>query len=276
MLISVVSAKGAPGVSVSALAWTLMWRGPALLVEAEPRGGEFLVGWAHSQAGQGRDLLSAYVASRRATPMDVAIRDQAVALSEDRWLLAGFPEPQQAAAMDWTRLARACSGMQGLDVIADCGAVTAVNAPRQMWSAADLVVLVVRATAPGVRAAQLVLPRLRSDLAELGLGADRLGVVVVGAGRPYSVGEVQDALNPKDSIEPTPVIADLPLDPKVAAFLSSGVKTLGTKPFDGSRFAGHAKQSGAALAAQVDALRERAAALHAFQHPTAPVQGGAR
>ena len=44
MLIATVSAKGAPGVSVASLAWTLQWPRPVLLAECEPRGSDFQVG----------------------------------------------------------------------------------------------------------------------------------------------------------------------------------------------------------------------------------------
>jgi len=50
MLIATVSAKGAPGVSVASLAWTLAWPRPVLLAECEPRGSDFQVGRGTSPA----------------------------------------------------------------------------------------------------------------------------------------------------------------------------------------------------------------------------------
>ena len=198
MLIATVSAKGAPGVSVASLAWTLQWPRPVLLAECEPRGSDFQVGYAHDRAGGGRDLLAVHMNSKRGAAMDAAVREQVLQLGveESRWLLLGVPEPQQAAAIDWPRLARTLATLDGVDVIADCGAIWSVSAPRQVWAAADLVVLVLRATAAGVRSAQLAIPRLRADLTELGMGADRLAAVVIGPGRPYSLAEVKAALRP--------------------------------------------------------------------------------
>ena len=182
MLIATVSAKGAPGVSVASLAWTLAWPRPVLLAECEPRGSDFQVGYAHDRAGAGRDLLAVHMNSKRGAAMDTAVREQVLQLDieKSKWLLLGIPEPQQAAAIDWARLARTLSNLNGVDVIADCGAASSVSAPRQVWAAADLVVLLLRSTAASVRAAQLAIPRLRTDLNELGMGADRLAAVVIG------------------------------------------------------------------------------------------------
>ena len=203
MLIATVSAKGAPGVSVASLAWTLAWPRPVLLAECEPRGSDFQVGYAHDRAGGGRDLLAVHMNSKRGAAMDTAVREQVLQLGieESKWLLLGIPEPQQAAAIDWPRLGRTLSSLDGVDVIADCGAVSSVSAPRPVWAAADLVLLLLRSTAASVRAAQLVIPRLRTDLNELGMGADRLAAVVIGPGRPYSLGEVKAALRPASVVE---------------------------------------------------------------------------
>ena len=266
MLISIVSAKGAPGASVASLAWALEWPGPSLLVEADPRGGEALVGYAHRYAGltPARTLLSVHAAASRATPMTTAIRDNVLSVGENRWLLAGFPEPRQAAAFDWARFARAVAGPIGIDAIADCGAVTATGGPRALWSVGDLLVLVVRATAPGVRAAELVIPRLRADLAELGMGEDRLAVAIAGAGEPYSTREVMDALTQSvgtGRVRPLPVIAEVPRNSKVADFLSCGVKTLRNRVFDGSRFASTMRGGAEAIAQSAAAFRSTGAPL---------------
>lgn len=252
MLISLVSAKGAPGVTVSTLALTLAWPRPALAVEADPRGSEVVVGYAHTHAGAGRDLLAVHMAASRGGAMDQAVRDRVLEIADQRWLLLGLPEPQQAAALDWPRFARACATMTDVDVIADCGALTSAGAPTTMWATADIVLLVVRATARGVRAAQLALPKLRDDLSRLGLGDDRLGLLIVGAGRPYGSSEIGKALTPSSA---TPVLVDMPWDARVAEFLSSGVKAPGTKVFAGSRFARATREVAAKVIAHAEAMR---------------------
>jgi len=269
MLIATVSAKGAPGVSVASLAWTLAWPRPVLLAECEPRGSDFQVGYAHDRAGGGRDLLAVHMNSKRGAAMDTAVREQVLQLGieESKWLLLGIPEPQQAAAIDWTRLGRTLSSLDGVDVIADCGAVSSVSAPRPVWAAADLVLLLLRSTAASVRAAQLVIPRLRTDLNELGMGADRLAAVVIGPGRPYSLGEVKAALRPASVVEGpeipvVPVIATLPWDEGTAEFLSTGVPR--RRGFAGSKLATQAEKSAAVLIEAAERLKAEASAAHSF------------
>jgi hypothetical protein len=154
-----------------------------------------------------------------------------------------------------------------VDVIADCGAVSSVSAPRPVWAAADLVVLVLRSTAASVRAAQLVIPRLRTDLNELGMGADRLAAVVVGPGRPYSLGEVKAALRPASVVEGpeipvVPVLDTLPWDEGTAEFLSTGVPR--RRGFTGSKLATQAGKSAAVLIREAERLQAEATAARSF------------
>ena len=255
--------------SVASLAWTLAWPRPVLLAECEPRGSDFQVGYAHDRAGGGRDLLAVHMNSKRGAAMDTAVREQVLQLGveDSRWLLLGVPEPQQAAAIDWPRLGRTLSSLDGVDVIADCGAVSSVSAPRPVWAAADLVLLLLRSTATSVRAAQLVIPRLRTDLNELGMGADRLAAVVIGPGRPYSLGEVKAALRPASVVEGpetagVPVLDTLPWDEGTAEFLSTGVPR--RRGFAGSKLATQAEKSAAVLIEEAQRLKAEASAAHSF------------
>lgn len=249
MLIAVVSAKGSPGVTVASLAWAMQWPRPVLLAECDPRGSDMVVGYAQSSAGAGRDLLSVHMASKRGAPMDLAVRDNAFQLGPQSWLLLGVPEPQQATAVDWHRLSSTLSRL-GLDVIADCGSVSTATAPRPVWAAADLTVMVVRPTAIGVRAAQLALPRLRRDLTDLGKGADRLVAVVVESG-PYSVAEVREALAGDEDgpIEQrgVPVLTTLAADAGAAEHLSTGIKPRRGRDFERTSLASSARKSALAL-----------------------------
>lgn len=250
MLISLVSAKGGPGVTVSTLALTLAWPRPAVGLEADSRGSEWVVGYAHQHAGAGHDLLSVHMAATRGVAMDQAIRDRVLQIADQRWLLLGVPEPQQAGPIDWPRVARAAASMPDVDVIADCGAITSAHRSSDMCAAADLVLLVVRATAAGVRAAQLSLPTLRADLRRGGMGDDRLALLVVGAGRPYSSAEVAQAMGGPE--QELPVVAEMPWDPKVAGFLQSGVKT--SRGFSGG-FARSSRSVASKIVAAADAAR---------------------
>lgn len=216
MLIALVSGKGSPGTSTTALALTLAWPRPALLVECDPRGGDLLWGYGQGRHADGRGLLNLQIAARRET-MTSALWSTTVELGESRWALPGLEEPKQAGSVEWASLARALTAQVEVDVIADCGVVPALRAPSPVWAAADMVVLVMGSSLRGTRAAGNAAGLLRSELMSTGLGADRLVSSVVGPGRPYPLGDVRAAM-----AEAAPVVGDMPWDPAAAATLSEG------------------------------------------------------
>lgn len=216
MLIALVSGKGSPGTSTTALALTLAWPRPALLVECDPRGGDLLWGYGQGRHADGRGLLNLQIAARRET-MTSALWSTTVELGENRWALPGLEEPKQAGSVEWASLGRALTAQTGVDVIADCGVVPALRAPSPVWTAADMVVLVMGSSLRGTRAAVNAAGLLRSELMSTGLGADRLVSSVVGPGRPYPLGDVRTAM-----AEAALVVGDMPWDPAAAATLSEG------------------------------------------------------
>lgn len=219
MLIALASGKGAPGTSVTAAALAAAWPRPALLVEADPRGGNFLWGWGQGATAEGRGLLGFEVSSRRMDPLE-ALSQQVVQLDQqwpDTFVLPGLDDARQAATIDWNGLAALLASQDQWDVIADCGTVPGVRAPSAIWSAADLTVLVTRATMAAAHFAESSAQVLRGDLQAHGLGIDRLVSIVVGAGRPYSLGEMEAFL-----AELAPAEGEINWDPDVAAAFSDG------------------------------------------------------
>lgn len=218
MLIALVSGKGAPGTSTTALALTLAWPEPVLLADCDPRGGDLLWGYGQGKHSAGTGLLSVQMNSRRASSAAEALWPATVKLDENRWALPGVDESLHAQSVDWMGLAQMLRAVPaGVDVIVDCGVVPAHRAPQAIWSAADMVVLVVRSSLKSTRAALNAGALVRKDLMTSGLGADRLVSVVVGAGMPYSLAEVTAAVS-----EVAPVIGELPWEARAAATLSDG------------------------------------------------------
>lgn len=218
VLIAVVSGKGSPGASTSALAMTLGWPGSVLLVDADPRGGDLLWGFGRGQHSPGTGLLSFQVNTRRAATSVDALWPATVQLDEIRWALPGVDESRQSGSVDWASLARALRSVpDGVDVVVDCGVVPAHRAPSAIWAAADLVVVVTRSSLKSTRAALNAAGLVRTDLMANGWGAERLMSVVVGAGRPYSFNDVSQAL-----ASVAGVVGELPWEPGAAATLSDG------------------------------------------------------
>jgi hypothetical protein len=230
-LIALVSAKGSPGVSTTALAITLSWSGRMILAECDPAGGDVLAGYL-----SGLDIPT----DRGLLPLAVAeLRDR---LNEDFWaqlldldapklqrlVLPGISDPQQAGTLrpTWPRLAAYFAELEhmqpGFDVIADCGRLTTSVPPMPLLHRADLVLMVLRRES--LRTVSPLVPalvHLRRELTEHGAGDSALGLVIVGDGK-YKRGEVERRLG-------LPVLAELPWDERTAVVLSNGGRLTGSK-----------------------------------------------
>lgn len=222
MLIGVVSAKGAPGVTATALALTLTWPRVSLLAECDPRGGDVLAGYGAAQHPAGRGLLELQIRGRNGSLSD-ELWGQAVRLpdgSGNHFLLPGLESAQQARAVNWVSMASMFRQLDliQVDVIADCGEVHAQNAPQPVLRTADLVVLVTRPTMPALRASLRTASVLQDDLQRHGMGSDRLAVVVVDAKNGYSTQEISRQFSRYE----IPVIGTLPWHERTARVLSEG------------------------------------------------------
>jgi hypothetical protein len=215
-MIALVSAKGSPGVTTSALAFTLAWPGRCLLAECDPAGGDVLAGYLRGSLEAQRGLAQLAVAELRGRLADEFDR-QLVDLDpprRQRLLLPGVRDPAQSATVApvWAAIADHLRQLKaGTSVVADCGRL---NGPQVGWPllrAADRVLLVVRGTLPSVFHAVPAIPVLHRELAER---ADRLGLLVVEVG-PYPPREVAERLQ-------LPLAASLPADDRSARALSFG------------------------------------------------------
>jgi hypothetical protein len=241
MLIGLCSAKGSPGVTVSALALTLTWPRPVVLAECDPAGGDLAAGFLREVRLDGRGLARLGASLRRGRLagdfwgqlVDLA-PGKGTAMS--RLVLPGLAEPGQARAWSdvdapggstgWRRLARLLADLgqpglpagagyadpgqaiDALDVIADCGRLAAPHAPTEILANADVVVLVARPMLPSVRAAAVGLAELTASAAGL------VGLLMIGDGE-YPPSECARQLG-------VPLIAALPTDPTTAQVLSNG------------------------------------------------------
>lgn len=215
-MIALVTAKGSPGATVSALAFTLAWPGHCLLAECDPAGGDVLAGYLRGGLDAQRGLAPLAVAELRGRLGDEFER-QLVDLTPPRrqkLLLPGVRDPAQSATVApvWPAIAEHLHQLgSGGTVVADCGRVTSAQFGWPVLAAADRVLLVVRGTLPSVFHAVPAIQLLRRELAER---ADRLGLLVVEIG-PYPAREVAQRLQ-------LPLAASLPPDRRTAGALSYG------------------------------------------------------
>jgi hypothetical protein len=209
------SAKGAPGVTTTCVALTLVWPRPVLLVEADPAGGDLLAGYLAGVEPSGGGLLGLALAARR-RPLDTdLVLDATVALDtagRRRALVAPSDTGQFQPIVDATdRLAEAIGELAidrpDLDVIVDHGRVRApVSTPwlRQLTS----LLLVTPPTLPGASSARSALGWLPSSTRD----GCNIGLLLAGDG-PYRASEISDALG-------APVIATITHDPPSARTLT--------------------------------------------------------
>ncbi len=216
-LIVLCSAKGSPGVTTTALAMTLVWPRPVLLVEADPAGGDILAGYLRGHLSGDRGLLHLAIAARHGRLAE-EFNHHLVNLNRRptgaaRLLLPGLGSPAQIAtvAPAWDEIAAYLSGLAdaGGDVIVDAGRLAASTAPRQLFAAADQVGIVLRTTLRSVAATDAILP-LMPDI-------DRARVprLVAITARDYRPAEVAKRLG-------IGILASLPWQPAEAAALSDG------------------------------------------------------
>jgi hypothetical protein len=202
-LIAMVSAKGSPGVSTTALACALTWPAPVLLAECDPAGGALLAGYlSRYDLTADRGVLQLAGAALRNTaaldlPNQIIDLDSA---KRERMALPGLTDPAQGAVLEpaWDALGEFFAGIgrsapgprpaghaaggppSGPTVIADCGRLATAYAPWPLLRRADMVLLAVRpknlsTVSPAVPA----IAQLRRELAEY---PAVIGLLLIGDG----------------------------------------------------------------------------------------------
>jgi hypothetical protein len=222
-LFVLMSARGAPGVTTTALALALLWPRPTVLLEADVSGSSSVAaGYLRGTLRPQRGLINLAVAHRSGTLGPDSIREQAVALTDDesRWLVPALANADQVGSMTgelWDRVGATLTAVSraGTDVIVDAGRAGAVNGPEPLLRYADLVLLVVRTSLDAVVSARARVGQLRGAAADSVPGVDALGLLLVGDGRPHRAGDVSKAVG-------LPVIATVSYDEANAQVLSHG------------------------------------------------------
>jgi MinD-like ATPase involved in chromosome partitioning or flagellar assembly len=216
-IISLLSAKGAPGVTTTTVALTMAWTSAhpgrrALAVDADPIGGDMSAGVLRGAVPSCAGVLPLATA-RGIDPQD-ALDAACVHMRADgsARLLPGVPDQARAAALPlaWDVLAdqRADLHHDRTDLLVDAGRVDRAGIGCAWLADCDLAVLVVRPTLPAVVAAHRFVETWPASGVPLHL-------LVVKAESPYGVAEVGEAVG-------LPVLGAVAFDPTAARVHSEG------------------------------------------------------
>ena len=214
-LITLTSASGAPGVTTTTLALAACWPRPCLLVEADPSGSSALLAgyWRGTRDHTGVvDLVKAH---RAGVLADALLRMAMPVEGTQASVIIGSRSHEQAAGLSrlWEPLTQVLRDLaaRDQDVLVDAGRLGLEGSPAPLVGQADVTVLVARSTLVAVAGA-------RSWALSLQEGAGpghEVRLLLVGAGRPYSAGEVSRALG-------VGVVGSIGWDPARAAVFSHG------------------------------------------------------
>ncbi|SCE84411.1 ParA family protein [Micromonospora mirobrigensis] len=247
-IIALVSAKGSPGVTTSALACALSWHRRLVLAECDPAGGSILAGYLGGALDGPRGIGELAVGELRDGNLEQAFWSQLVDLDapkRERLLLPGVVDPVQAGSVTplWQRFtdffADLEKGQPPYDVLVDCGRLQVPGPPWPMLRAAAVVLLVTRAHLPDLSGTRAMIRAIERDFAEHRVPPGTLRLLLVGPG--HGNGEVSKALG-------VPVIARLPEDTRTAQVLSLGGTVRAGRPLI---------RAAAALEVPVRAMLER-------------------
>lgn len=220
-LLVLASAAGAPGVTTTALGLTLSWPRDAVLVDADRSAPHsILAGHLSGQATHGNGMQGLLQAHRERLPMAVALASEWRPLPDlprpsgsdapgERRFVPGFTHLGSVDLFEgaWPSVVGAAREAS-FDVIVDAGRTGHRGLPANLVAGADAVALVCRTSLASLAA----LPLHLAPLVESG-APGRVGLVVVGPGRPYGVREVAEQFG-------VPVLAEVAWDPSAAAELN--------------------------------------------------------
>ena len=143
MLISLASAKGAPGTTTSAHVLAAVWPGPVLLADADPAGSDLLYRLRTDNGlplDAERGLLSLAAAVRN-NP-NAAIEEHITVVDGGLDVLLGMPRPEQAAAIASSWGAVATRLRTARDVLCDTGRLVPGSPSLPIAMSSDLLLLV--------------------------------------------------------------------------------------------------------------------------------------
>jgi hypothetical protein len=208
------SAGHSPGVTGLGVALALTWPEPVLLVDANREPDQSVLA-GHLQGvdpgGRGLGGLLQAHRERRALASCLDAMTLPLGAAEGHDFLPGFSSPGMVDLFGpvWAELGTTLDA-DGRSVLVDAGRISPEGLPPGLVTACSGVVVVT-----GSRLVDLAALRLYLPLVVAAAGEERVGLVVVGPGRPYGSGEIGHQFG-------VPVWGKLAWQPAEAAVFSAG------------------------------------------------------
>lgn len=218
-LILMSSVKGSPGVTTASVGMWERWGSPVLLVETDVSGSSVLAGRFRGEIPGDRGIyqLTEDYDPSRGLPLDIA--SQAIDMGSQRFLLPGITWAPQATSLAnlWSHIAENLVALSnaGVDVLVDMGRILLpYDARSPLLSLADQVLIFTHSSLPALFALSDLAQRVKAVRTQ---GIERVGLVVVGPNRPYSIKD----LSRNAGVD---TVTTIPFLPDAARYYGEGVQ----------------------------------------------------
>lgn len=222
-LVSVISAKGAPGATTTTLLLASLWPNESVVLDADAYGGDIALR-LQAEDGRaldpGRGLMSLLPAARRGLPPENVVQHAQLALGGQQ-VITGLPGPEQSQAVApmWQTLAGVFARVPGADVIVDAGRAYGGSANLPLLKLSDLVICVYRPTAWSAVHTARRLEGLHEALRD---SLVKIGIVCVAASAE-SADQQAAAATIRDAVPSVLDLGTVAFDPRSVAMFEGGV-----------------------------------------------------
>lgn len=228
--LAIASAGTSPGVTTTALALTMAWARPVMLVEADvSKPSAVVAGLLQGGLPADAGLMGVAQAAGVEPVTEQDIWDFSVPLPQQsdqelgRWLLPALSEPAAARQMRsfWTDLLRVLRSLDAhpVDAIVDLGRIEDRHGRHDLILDTDHLALVVRSDLASVAALGAYLPEIEADRASRGASETISVIVVEDLAQKISSSQIARYLG-------VPVAGRIPHAAQAAAALSGGARVL--------------------------------------------------
>lgn len=222
MLVAIISAKGAPGVTSTALAMAIHWPRPVFVLEADLSGSSIIAGYHQGAYAHDRGVVPLAMAHNAGALSIQEVENQTIALDSagKARLIPGIVTAAKAPAAReiWGPLASELAAYDSTDTIVDVGRFNASRDDRDaVLAVADLVLVATSSRLADVwTTRQLVTARL-AHTPDTSHQLTNMRALTVGPGRPYDADYVAQSIGLRSA-------GEVLWDPKTAAVYSDGAR----------------------------------------------------